>query len=122
MQSESNLISLSEDELLIELGKALEADSLGAFPRPIVVLKQRGREFFERKLGECQEIICPNNTVRELALGGFTAELVAAVAGLIESITIQSAVAPLAILLCKKGLTTLCAQKWGKIPNESSMN
>lgn len=112
MKIESNLMEMSEEELLVEIGKRLDRGMVGAFPKPIPILKQRGEKFFQSNLGKCRETICPNKTIQELAQDGYTIELISAVAGLIESLTISVAVTPLAILLCKKGLFSLCQESW----------
>ncbi len=114
MSEHTEFLSLNEDELLIEIGLALDKDSLDAFPKPIAILKQRAEKFLIVQKKEYQDLICNSKKIQALASEGFTTELVAAVIGLIESITIGAAVSPIAILLCKKGIANFCSVHWGE--------
>jgi hypothetical protein len=69
-------------------------------------------EWCETNKQRLKRIICSNQDVRQLAKDGFSVELVAAVLALLESLSLGTAASPLAVLLCKRGLTDLCSEVW----------
>ncbi|MEO3407386.1 hypothetical protein AAFN85_25935 [Mucilaginibacter sp. CAU 1740] len=103
---------MDDRDLLLSIGNALDEDSRAAFPAPVGQLLLNAKNYIHSKLGEYQIRVCGNDTVKELATGGFTTELVAAVIGLIESVTIGAAISPVAILLCKRGVLKICDNTW----------
>jgi hypothetical protein len=103
---------MDDRALLVSIGNALDEDSRAAFPAPVNQLLINARNYINSKLSDYQIVICGNAAIKKLATDGFTTELVAAVIGLIESITISAAVSPVAILLCKKGLLKICDGTW----------
>lgn len=112
MAYQQKYFELSDDELLVEIAKALNEDSLGALPKPVPILRKEAADYIERNLDKIQLVVCPNKAVQELVLGGFTAELVAAIAAVIGQVTPVSAIWPLAVLLVKRGLSLLCNDQW----------
>lgn len=111
-QTMSELYGASEDELYFAIGKALVEDELGFLPPNVKGLEERGRRWFNSRIDSIQQAVCFNETIRGLASNGFSSELVAAVAGLVEALSLGSAASPLVILLCKKGLNELCQEHW----------
>lgn len=106
-----DLFDAADDELLLEFGIGLSG-GVGAFPLPDDEYRKKAREWLEKRVEEAKRVLCRNNTIRHLSKDGFTAELVAAVAALLESIVVGTAAAPLAILLCKQGVVGLCSGIW----------
>jgi hypothetical protein len=107
-----DLNELDEEQLLRSIEQALASEELGAAPLSPQQLRKKAREYANAIREKSASAICNNKTIRDLASGGVTGQLVAAVAGVIEALTIRSAVTPLAMLLCKEGLSRLCANTW----------
>jgi hypothetical protein len=106
------LLDLSLEELETEIGKQLAIEELGALPPSLAGLRERGERWARANVGKLKAVVCGNETVRDLAAQGFSAELVNAVLGLVETIVLRTAVAPLAVLLCRRGLQVMCAEEW----------
>jgi len=103
---------LSESDLFAEIGRELERDQMQAFPQSVELLRRRGERFFASKLAEVRASICPNKTLRTLAAGGVTIDLAQAVLATLETSTLGTAATPIAVLVCRQGLTSLCNESW----------
>ena len=108
------LMKKSQDELLVEIGRALAATDLTALPQTPEQLKRHASRWLDTHWEAIRQRLCSNDKVRQLANDGFTAELTAAVLGLLESLSLGSAVTPLAVLLCRRGLRNVCSDHWNQ--------
>lgn len=115
MKIREDLYDVSEEDIVLEIGAILSSRTLGAFPPSDEELRKIANEWISKNIKSCQEVICKNDTVSQLASSGFSSELVATVAGLLESLSLGTAASPLVILLCKRGLQNLCNEIWKKI-------
>jgi hypothetical protein len=111
-EEQRELLDLSLEELETEIGKQLALEELGALPPSLAGLRERGERWVRANAGKLKASVCGNKTVRDLAVQGFSAELVNAVLGLVEAIVSGTAAAPLAILLCRRGLQVMCSEEW----------
>jgi hypothetical protein len=112
MSDVKQLFQKSEDELLVEIGHILSKNDLTALPRPIEELKDGATRWIQANWESIKRQLCSNQTIRQLAAKGFSAELVAMVLALLEKLSLGTAVSPLAVLLCKRGLQGMCSDYW----------
>lgn len=109
-----DLLDKSEDELLAEIGLALSESDLMALPESAKHLRKKASQWIVASWDSITSQICANQIIRQLAEDGFSAELVSAVAALLESLSLGSAVTPLAVLLCRRELKHICRDYWGQ--------
>jgi len=112
MEIRYDLLETSERELEREIGRALTAGRAGALPLSAEELEAIARQWIGSRTERVRQALCGNDTVRRLAAGGFSTELVAAVSALVESLVLGTAGSPLVILLCRRGLRDLCSAEW----------
>ena len=108
------ILNKSQDELLVEVGRALCAGDLTALPQTPQQLKNRASRWIDANWETIKSRICSNKDVRQLAKDGFSAELATAVLAMLESLSLGTSVTPLAVLLCKRGLQKICSDCWDK--------
>ena len=106
------LLASDENALYVTLGHALGSRSLGVDAADERRLVQRAKAWLAQSSGNWQAAICSDPSVRDLAQGGVTCELVAAVCTILESAALGTAATPLAVLLCKQGLAAYCRTHW----------
>lgn len=112
IEEQRELLDMSLEELETEIGKRLAIEELGALPPSRSALRERGERWAKANVGKLKATICGSKRVRDLAAEGFSAELVNAVLGLVEAAVLGTAAAPLAVLLCRRGLQIMCADDW----------
>lgn len=110
--TEQELFNAQEEELLIEIGKAILPSSLNALPRSRREILELSNRWVSVQTDKCRHLVCSNATIKELSDDGFSSQLVAALIALLETITIGTATTPLAILLCRRGIKHLCKDEW----------
>jgi hypothetical protein len=108
------LLTMSEEDLLAQIGRELEKDEVQALPQSVQSLRRRAERYLASKADELRAALCPNKQLRSLAEGGLTADLVQAVLTAIEAGTLGTTATPIAVLLCRQGLTTLCNESWSR--------
>src|SRR5262249_24933610 len=84
VKMDSALLSMSEEDLLVQIGHELEKDEVQAFPQPVQVLRRRAERYLASKAAELRAAICPSKALRSLAEGGVTIDLAQAVLAAIE--------------------------------------
>jgi hypothetical protein len=120
MTENDYFMTMNEDQLLATIGERLEKLELRAVPPRLEVLKQRAEKWLRANRDKLRKLLCHNQKVRHLAKNGFSADLVVAVLALIESLSLGTAASPLAVLLCRRGITSLCEDIWSDEPNGTS--
>ena len=111
-----HLMTLDESDLLVETGKGLFEAEFSVAPIPDSVLVERVKRWIRRHAEELQLVICTKPAIQDVAQKGFSGELAMLVAGALESIVAGTAISPLAIYLCRRGLETLCSATWTHNP------
>ena len=109
------LFELAEPELLQQFGENLSENQLDAFPPSVERLRQIGQNWIAENTAKLTRAICHNRPLRLLAEGDSDHQLYAAsVLGLLlENFpTLGGAAVPLSVILCKRGLSTLCESCW----------
>lgn len=117
----SRLLSLSQDELLEEIGEELIRKRLRARlePRKTETAMQRGQEWFEANIGHLERAVCFEPAVRRMVENPSDNQvLVAALLDLISSIVVGVSPVTVAVLLVKRGVHTLCRDSWDKTSGE----
>ncbi|MEM7476954.1 MAG: hypothetical protein AAF483_18370 [Planctomycetota bacterium] len=99
-------LQLSEDELLIEIGRTVD-NELGALPPTLTELSQRGKSWLADNSQAIRVVVCPKFASLARKHLGFS-ELAAAIGALLESQFSGTAWSPLAVYICKVGVTTFC--------------
>src|SRR5688500_7838060 len=99
-----DLFEANEDDLLMEIGKALLSDSADALPRSRQEIIELSRRWVDAQTINCRNILCGNRVIKELGGEGFSSQVVAAVAALLETAAFGTAATPLAFLLCRRGI------------------
>ena len=64
---DQQLFSKSEDDLLLDIGRALSRNAVTAFPRSIEQLKSRAEDWIQVNREEIRGRLCRNQAVRQLA-------------------------------------------------------
>lgn len=110
--------ALSEDELLVEIGQAVEGrEGLPAFPNRARLIR-KGRDWFEGFLLEAKTVICNNPQVYANIKGkqSVLAEVAQTVALAIADATLVPPVpiATVSALIARRGVENLCADMWAK--------
>ena len=97
-----------EDSLLLEIGRAISISDQNALPPTESNLRKQAERWIGGQSERLRDILCSNQAVRSFSKSGFSNELVLEVIVLIESLAYGVASAPLAVLLCKRGIEKLC--------------
>jgi len=114
MTNFQHLLSSTEDELLLDLGRALTEEDLGALPQNLDALRERSTRWLNARKTQLQSLICKSEKVQQLATTDNSLELLVAVIDVLESATLGTSAAPVAAILCKRGLRKLCAAHWAE--------
>ncbi len=106
--------NLSEDELLIKIGKDLAEQEVFMVPPSKRALLKKGQRWFEKHYVEFEKAICLNEEAKALSnlADTDTLTILTAVADLISSICIGVSPFTVAQLLLKRGLKVLCKKYW----------
>lgn len=114
-ESIHEMCSLSDEELLILIGKAASPQGLSVRFRPPAYWLRMGRRWFDAKLESLGETICSNSRLRALfaeSTGIDDLTVIAALADVLSQSAIGFAPYAVAILLLRRGLKDLCPE-WG---------
>ena len=113
----ARLITLTDDELLVELGQAIEAgEGMGAFPSRARVLR-KGREWFAAFLNEATGVICTNPQVYAITRRQVVvAEAIEVVALALTdaALALPVPIATVSALFVRRGIENLCATTWNR--------
>lgn len=107
-----SLSAMTDEELLIELGRAIAKEEKHVIPPSKQSLRKKSLRWLEKRTAEIRQIICKDKRVKEFVHNNNSTELLIAVMALLESLAFGSAAAPLAVLLCRRGINTLCKDVW----------
>lgn len=106
-----NLLNLSEEELLANVGKEiLGKDGFNIDTPDDKILYNIGNKWFIEKKKNIQSQICNNDLIMSLSTTDNNLELFAAIADLIASITINISPFTVSALILKKGLNKYCEE------------
>ena len=103
--------SMTETDLLREIGCQLEAREARLLPRPPGELVQFAREWFESKKSELAEVVCDSDAVRGLPDSEQEHVIAAAIADVIASLVVGVSPVMVAYLIMRYGLSRLCAER-----------
>lgn len=106
-------LQLSEEALLVEIGKAAELAELGALPKSVAQLRQEGQAWVEDQSQKLKKALCGDANIKKAAGEGFSQRLVELVCTALEAAHFGTAITPVAVLLCRRGLSRLCSDAWG---------
>lgn len=107
--------SLSEQDLLIRLGKELTADEQRALPLSTQELIERANNWLDVKTTQMRGVVCSNVNVKKYVSDSDYEKLLTTIADLIASVCGGVPAINVSALLIKRGLKKLCAQEW-KVP------
>jgi hypothetical protein len=110
------LLEAEIGDVYVELGARLPA-RLGLLPSRRELMRD-AKLWMSSKRAELAEILCRNESLRRLSSRRPTVQnrilLVTAIMDLITSVVTGVAAATVAVLLVREGLSSLCADSWGR--------
>jgi hypothetical protein len=109
----SNLLALSEDELLAKIGIDVAGESLRLRPPSVQDLIQKGREWLIANMQMLQNQVCRDLELRRMVENPTDNQVLAiAVLDLITSYVVGVSPITVTALLIKRGLRNLCRECW----------
>jgi hypothetical protein len=110
-----------ERELYIEIGRGLDAESLGSSRRSLDALADDGKAWFSARWRQIRTAVCGSKRVRQALDTGDTRELLTAIIVLVagECPREVSAVV-VATLILKLGVAQMCAEASGPAPEHAN--
>ncbi len=116
----SRLQALSEDNLRVEIGRAILKDRGGLQARPPSIQKliAEANAWITEKNGELQDAICSSERVRAVAgsSAGAREKLVRVVADVVTAIVVFVPVGTVAEILVRDGIPEYCKSRWNQRP------
>lgn len=111
-QTAETLLELSEDQLLARIGESAKAQDTASHLRPLDSIAA-GRRWLRAQQGQIADRVCTSPRVRSLVQDhAQDLVLIAAIADLISTCCSGIPPSTVAVLLYKRGLTTLCSTYW----------
>ena len=107
-ESSRNLQSVNEDDLFLAVGSQLAEAEKFMKPPSVNELIMKGKVWFDLHVERFQSAVCQEK-VRKL-LEGDEAVLITAIADLIAGIVTGVSPVTVSLLICKKGVRSLCAE------------
>jgi len=104
-------MAMTEDELLVALGRQLAQHDEEALPASLAAARLRAEVWLRSNQKQLQDAICTSPKVRHVATHN-EGELAAAVLDVILGAFGQVAPVTVAVLMTKRGVTRLCQQYW----------